>query len=794
MKRILVILLIIAIIAAIIVAILVCIPPISNSHKDTHTTQSGETTLDTPTNAPTESIPNVPDIPGITDKDTDGDGLFDHIEAIFKTDINNMDTDQDALTDYEELYVLGTNPLLMDTNENGVNDYDDDNDLDGLNNGYELMNALDPNNADSDFDGLSDASEINVYSSNPINKDTDVDGATDGWEVENGFNPVVMNEIFSLTITSAAEGLTVGVNVTVDGQTAEGITIEPAKSSFLTYDTIPGALSPAYEFQAPGELGAVELFFMLEEGIPKNDQIVPTIYCLNEEEQVFYEMETSIHDGTVQTVTTHFSTYILLDKTVYEAYIKSTYDIDYSQDTGVDSNNDGISDYLTKLMCDGVIRTGTGALVFGSYSYVEVQTNNDIDGDGIKNGDEIDCDYTMEIPDDTVEYNGHYYKVFDIGDFCISAQSYCESAGGYLCTITSQEEQNFVLSLLSDSGKNVYWLGGTKTANQWGWITGEDFSYTNWGPNEPNNMEGSENYLQFYAKDYRQKIAGDWNDASNVGAEYASDFYSVSNTGFICEWGSFVVNSHKYAFVNSSPIHSDTDQDGFVDALDPTPINPVHFIDLNHYIQHEYQDKPSATFIVDQPTFGSNLAINNKNQVGHAFILLCDGQGSFTYLGFYPAGWEDAKYDDYIDYALSNIYTRGLASTAGIVFNDQNHSWDVAYSKELAQEQYKAIVEYTNSHKKSDYNLQGYNCTTFAVNALEAGDFHISKYVSKGLWAMPPLYGALTFTAFYPYGYNPGQAGYDVMVNASTFIGMVDIRLTDGTIVKGVCDCVIAEP
>ena len=392
------------------------------------------------------------------------------------------------------------------------------------------------------------------------------------------------------------------------------------------------------------------------------------------------------------------------------------------------------------------------------------------------------------------EYNGNYYKVFDIGDFCISAQSYCESVGGYLCTITSQGEQDFVLSLLNNPGKNVYWLGGTKVNKQWGWITGEGFSYTNWGPGEPNNMEGSENYLQVYAVAYRQKIAGDWNDASNVGAEYASDFYSVSNTGFICEWGGFVVNSHKYAFVNSSPIHSDTDGDGFVDSIDTTPINPDHFLDLDHYIQHRYKGKYSATFIVKQPTFGSNIAINDNNDVGHTFVLLSDGQGNLTYFGFYPAGWENAKYSGYIDYAISNVYTRGFASTPGGVYNDQGHAWDVAYSKEITQEQYNAIIEYAESNANSDYNLQTYNCTTFAVQTLEAGDFHISKFVSKGLWALPPSYGALTLTVFYPYGYCPGQAGYDVMVNTSKFIGTVEICLTEGTIAKSVCDCIVAKP
>lgn len=754
----------------------------------TQISESVVTTAPTePTTEPTETLPEL------SEQDTDADGLFDHAEYIYGTDSNNPDTDGDGFTDYQELKVLGTDPLLADSDGNGINDYEDDNDADGLANSYELSNGLDPNNSDSDFDGVSDGDELNVYGSDPLDKDSDSDGVTDGWEIEKGFNPAVANDIFALTITSQAEDLTVGVKVSVDGKTAQSITVRPANDSVLINNSIPGALYPAYEFETSGDLGAVEIFFTPAKEILLNDQINPSIYCLNEETQVLYEMETSIQDGVIKTVTSHFSTYILLDKNVYEAYISSTYHVDYSQDSGVDSNNDGISDYLTKLMCDGVIRTGTGTLVFGEYTYEQVQANNDIDGDGIRNGDEVTCDFVLDVPQDAVEYNGHYYKVYDVGDFCLSTQSFCESAGGYLCTITSQGEQDFIVGLITQHSKNVYWLGGAKTNQQWGWITQEDFTFTNWGPEEPNNMEGAENYLQIYAKAYRQKVAGDWNDASNVGAEYASDFYTVANTGYICEWGSFTVNSHQYAFMNSSPIHADTDQDGFIDAVDPTPGSPDYFIDLNHYIANKYNGKPSATLVIKQPKDGSNLAVDTPATVGHTFILLSDGLDSYDYIGFYPAGWENAKYDDYIEYTLSNIYSLGLSSTTGSIADDQNHSWNVAYSQEITEEQYQAIANYISNHRNDAYNLQSYNCTTFAVEALKAGDCTITNYISHGFWALPTGYAMATLAIFYPFGYSPGQAGYDVMVNTSEFIGIEEFQLSDGTTAFGVCDCVVVD-
>ena len=43
---------------------------------------------------------------------------------------------------------------------------------------------------DSDQDGLSDADEINVYGTNPLKSDTDGDGYLDGDEIKNGYNPL----------------------------------------------------------------------------------------------------------------------------------------------------------------------------------------------------------------------------------------------------------------------------------------------------------------------------------------------------------------------------------------------------------------------------------------------------------------------------------------------------------------------------------------------------------------------------------------------------------------------------
>ncbi len=54
-----------------------------------------------------------------------------------------------------------------------------------------------------------------------------------------------------------------------------------------------------------------------------------------------------------------------------------------------DFNEDGLSDLVTKRLCDGEILTEDGKKVFGDYTYEQVQATDDLDGDGLLNGDEV---------------------------------------------------------------------------------------------------------------------------------------------------------------------------------------------------------------------------------------------------------------------------------------------------------------------------------------------------------------------------------------------------------------------
>jgi outer membrane protein OmpA-like peptidoglycan-associated protein len=105
-----------------------------------------------------------------SDKDKDGLGKCDEIKI--GTDPNNPDTDGDGLNDGEEFLTYKTNPLQVDT------------DLDGLSDADEVKSTkTNPLIADTDSDGLNDAEELNKYKTDPLVADTDKEGLNDGYEV-----------------------------------------------------------------------------------------------------------------------------------------------------------------------------------------------------------------------------------------------------------------------------------------------------------------------------------------------------------------------------------------------------------------------------------------------------------------------------------------------------------------------------------------------------------------------------------------------------------------------------------
>ncbi|MCG8599387.1 MAG: hypothetical protein MI807_04530, partial [Verrucomicrobiales bacterium] len=118
---------------------------------------------------------------------TDGDGLHDRLECALRTDPNSQHSDGDPFEDNYELD-YGLNPRATEI------DNDEDIDGDGLDWFDEKIHNTDPYDPDSDDDELSDGDEVNIHDTDPNDKFTDEDEFPDGWEVRYGYDPKAITD------------------------------------------------------------------------------------------------------------------------------------------------------------------------------------------------------------------------------------------------------------------------------------------------------------------------------------------------------------------------------------------------------------------------------------------------------------------------------------------------------------------------------------------------------------------------------------------------------------------------
>lgn len=133
---------------------------------------------------------------------------------------------------------------------------------------------------------------------------------------------------------------------------------------------------------------------------------------------------------------------------------------------------------------------------------------------------------------------GHYYELVVSQNLSWTNSNAGAAArtfngwNGHLATLTSQGENDFVITLI---GVGPVWIGGfqapgsSEPAGGWGWTTGETWSYSNWGPGEPNNEGGpfgNEDKLAFGSV---TPLYSGWGDLPDNGG------YAVMR-GFVVEY------------------------------------------------------------------------------------------------------------------------------------------------------------------------------------------------------------------------------------------------------------------
>ncbi len=130
----------------------------------------------------------------------------------------------------------------------------------------------------------------------------------------------------------------------------------------------------------------------------------------------------------------------------------------------------------------------------------------------------------------TADFNGHTYQFIDEDTTWEEARKMCIARGGHLATVTSAEEQKYLEGLFNNinGSERGPWFGAYSDGayggdkNDWCWVTGEKWNYTNWADGEPSNAEGTEWFNHFW---YDMK----WNDITN-------DDNRDSQKGYICEY------------------------------------------------------------------------------------------------------------------------------------------------------------------------------------------------------------------------------------------------------------------
>jgi hypothetical protein len=143
--------------------------------------------------------------------------------------------------------------------------------------------------------------------------------------------------------------------------------------------------------------------------------------------------------------------------------------------------------------------------------------------------------------------NGHYYEVRRVTGSdnswhaarLAAGASVFGAASGYLATITSQAENDFVVNLIqrqfpqSLAGSVKVWLGGYQQVPNgppnagWVWVTGEPWLYTNWLPGEANDHLGlPEDFLGMWIVE-DPTFLGYWNDFINSPDPNSPGMYVV---------------------------------------------------------------------------------------------------------------------------------------------------------------------------------------------------------------------------------------------------------------------------
>ena len=129
--------------------------------------------------------------------------------------------------------------------------------------------------------------------------------------------------------------------------------------------------------------------------------------------------------------------------------------------------------------------------------------------------------------------NGNNYYKSNSTSTWTDAYQNCIDVGGHLVTISSQEENDLIHGFIDEIwddecgcwGTEHFWIGLTDELNEnnFLWVSGEEYNFTNWLPNQPDNSGGNQNYTIL------EGSTGQWDDSGDFATLYVLEMPCVVN-------------------------------------------------------------------------------------------------------------------------------------------------------------------------------------------------------------------------------------------------------------------------
>ena len=145
-----------------------------------------------------------------------------------------------------------------------------------------------------------------------------------------------------------------------------------------------------------------------------------------------------------------------------------------------------------------------------------------------------------------VPFQDHTYALIDDTLPWQEAKAVCEEMGGYLVTINSPAEQEFLTELVQSGTKKNVWIGGDETGTgKFCWSTGEAMNYANWELRQPGSKGEERRGMMMYTP-LGAGLAGTWRAVPKTGISNSG--YALSDFGYICEWGDYSTEKEEREF------------------------------------------------------------------------------------------------------------------------------------------------------------------------------------------------------------------------------------------------------